>query len=110
MRGEVAGYAHATDISEPAIRRAVKTARLAVGEGGAVLADSPQPTNRRLYTDADPIGGVSFPVKIETLRAIMDTGTSATRQREVRAAAQAAGGDPGKALVQHLIDEFHADL
>ncbi|WP_197916060.1 metalloprotease TldD [Thiosulfatihalobacter marinus] len=70
VRGEVAGYAHATDISEPAIRRAVKTARLAVGEGGAVLADSPQPTNRRLYTDADPIGGVSFPVKIETLRAI----------------------------------------
>ena len=70
VRGEVAGYAHATDISEPAIRRAVRTARLAVGEGGAVLADSPQPTNRRLYTDADPIGGVSFPVKIETLRAI----------------------------------------
>ncbi len=70
VRGEVAGYAHATDISEPAIRRAVQTARLAVGEGGGVLADSPQPTNRRLYTDADPIGGVSFPVKIETLRAI----------------------------------------
>lgn len=58
----------------------------------------------------EDIAALGTESEIETLRAIMDTGTSATRQREVRAAAQAAGGDPGKALVQHLIDEFHADL
>ena len=70
VNGEVSGYAHATEISEAALKRAVETARLAVGAGGGVLAAPPQPTNTRLYTDADPIAGVSFPVKIETLREI----------------------------------------
>ena len=34
VRGEVAGYAHSTEISESAIKRASATARLAVGDGG----------------------------------------------------------------------------
>ncbi|MCH2066288.1 metalloprotease TldD [Shimia sp.] len=70
VNGEVAGYAHSSEISEAAIKRAVDTARLAVGNGGGTLADGPTPTNRKLYTDADPIGGIDFPVKIETLRDI----------------------------------------
>ena len=70
VHGEAAGYAHSSDISEAALTRAVQTARLAVAEGGATVADPPQPTNRKLYTDADPITGVTFPVKIETLREI----------------------------------------
>ncbi|WP_299917812.1 metalloprotease TldD [uncultured Roseobacter sp.] len=70
VRGEVAGYAHSTEISEPALRRATETARLAVGEGGGTWADAPDPTNTKLYTDEDPIAGASFPVKVETLREI----------------------------------------
>ncbi len=70
VNGEVAGYAHSSEISEAAIKRAVDTARLAVGAGGGILADGPKPTNRKLYTDVDPIGGIDFPVKIETLRDI----------------------------------------
>jgi TldD protein len=70
VEGEVTGYAHSSDVSEPALRRAVDTARLAVGAGGAVLADAPAHTNRHLYTDVDPIAGASFPVKLETLREI----------------------------------------
>jgi TldD protein len=70
VEGEVTGYAHSSDVSEPALRRAVDTARLAVGAGGAVLADAPARTNRHLYTDVDPIAGASFPVKLETLREI----------------------------------------
>jgi TldD protein len=70
VNGEVAGYAHSSEISEAAIKRAVDTARLAVGNGGGTLAEGPMPTNRKLYTDADPIGGIDFPVKIETLREI----------------------------------------
>ncbi|MEM6729767.1 MAG: DNA gyrase modulator, partial [Pseudomonadota bacterium] len=38
VRGETAGYAHASDISEAAIKRASGTARLAVGDGGGTLA------------------------------------------------------------------------
>ena len=70
VRGEVAGYAHSTEISESALRRAAETARLAVGDGGGTLADAPQPTNTHLYTDADPIAGASFPVKLDTLKDI----------------------------------------
>ena len=70
VRGEVAGYAHSTDLSESALRRAAQTARLAVGDGGGVLADAPARTNRTLYTDADPIAGQAFAVKIDTLREI----------------------------------------
>ncbi len=70
VRSDVAGYAHSTDVSIPALRRAAETARLAVGDGGGTLAAPPAPTNRHLYTDADPIGGTPFPVKIDTLREI----------------------------------------
>ncbi|MGH1444625.1 MAG: metalloprotease TldD [Cognatishimia sp.] len=70
VNGEVAGYAHSSEISESALKRAVATARIAVGQGGGTLAAGPIPTNRRLYTDEDPIAGASFPVKIDTLREI----------------------------------------
>ena len=70
VRGEVAGYAHSTEITEAALRRASETARLAVGDGGGAMAPPPAGTNRTLYTDADPIAGHAFPVKIDTLREI----------------------------------------
>ena len=72
VRGEVAGYAHSTTLTEAALRRASETARLAVGEGGGTWADAPQATNKKLYTDDDPIDGATFPVKVETLREIDD--------------------------------------
>ncbi|GAA6190243.1 metalloprotease TldD [Phaeobacter sp. NW0010-22] len=68
VQGDVAGYAHSTELSIPAMKRAAETARLAVGDGGGTLAVAPRPTNVRLYTDDDPIESASFPVKIETLR------------------------------------------
>ena len=70
VRGDVAGYAHSTDVSIPSLKRAAETARLAVGDGGGTMAGAPQPTNKRLYTDTDPIAETAFPVKIETLREI----------------------------------------
>jgi len=70
VRGEVAGYAHSTEISESALRRAAETARLAVGDGGGTMADAPQATNRHLYTADDPITGATFPVKLETLKEV----------------------------------------
>ncbi len=70
VKGEVAGYAHSTHITESALVRAAETERLAVGDGGGTLADSPIGTNRHLYTDADPIAGATFTVKVDTLREI----------------------------------------
>ncbi len=70
VNGDVAGYAHSTDVSIAALKRAAQTARLAVATGGGTYADAPQPTNTKLYTDADPISAEPFPVKAETLREI----------------------------------------
>ncbi|MGR3762078.1 metalloprotease TldD [Roseobacteraceae bacterium NS-SX3] len=70
VNGDVAGYAHSTDVSIAALKRAAETARLAVGSGGGSMAAAPQPTNKRLYADTDPIGAQPFPVKVETLREI----------------------------------------
>ncbi len=70
VRGETAGYAHSTEISEAALRRAVDTARLAVGDGGGTIADAPVQTNRKLYGDDDPISDATFPVKIDVLKEI----------------------------------------
>lgn len=70
VRGEVAGYAHSTEMTEAALARAVETARLAVADGGGTMAAPPSGTNTRLYTDADPISDTGFPVKLETLREI----------------------------------------
>ena len=70
VRGETAGYAHSTEISEAALKRAGETARLAVGDGGGTLAVGPKATNTRLYTDNDPLTDAEFGVRIETLAEI----------------------------------------
>ena len=70
IRGETAGYAHSTELSEVALKRAAETARLAVGDGGGTMAPPPKATNQRLYTDLDPFDDATFAVKIETLREI----------------------------------------
>ncbi|GHE01944.1 peptidase C69 [Allgaiera indica] len=89
MRGEVAGYAHSTYLTESALARAAETARLAVGDGGGVMADAPQPTNRRLYTDHDPMADAGFGVKIDTLREI-DAYARALDRRVVQVSATLA--------------------
>ncbi|SFQ95090.1 metalloprotease TldD [Poseidonocella sedimentorum] len=70
VRGEVAGYAHSTEISEAALRRAVATARRAVGDGGGTLAEAPRGTNEKLYTDIDPLTETGFGLKVDTLKQI----------------------------------------
>lgn len=70
VRGETAGYAHSTTVDEHALKRAVATARLAVGDGGGTIADAPAGTNRKLYSDDDPMLQATFPAKIDLLREI----------------------------------------
>ena len=51
--------------------------------------------------------------EVDHLRRIVANGTSATRQRKVLAAAKAEGQsheDQMRAVVAHLVEEFHADL
>lgn len=91
VKGEVAGYAHSTEISENALRRASETARLAVGEGGGVLAPAPKGTNARLYSDQDPMADASFAAKIDVLKEI-DAYARAMDRRVVQVSATISAG------------------
>jgi TldD protein len=91
VRGEVAGYAHATEISESALRRASETARLAVGDGGGVLAPPPKGTNIKLYSDADPMADASFAGKIDLLKEI-DAYARSLDPRVIQVSATIAAG------------------
>ncbi|WP_149142722.1 TldD/PmbA family protein [Gemmobacter caeruleus] len=91
VRGEVAGYAHSTEISEAALKRAVETARLAVGDGGGTLAAAPIGTNRHLYGDADPMADASFAGKIDVLKEI-DAFTRGLDPRVVQVSATISAG------------------
>ncbi len=71
VAGEVSAYAHANEISAAAIRRAAETvAVVKAGHGGVAAADAPRGTNRRLYTDADPLSAVPFAEKVKLLERI----------------------------------------
>lgn len=72
VKGETAGYAHSTTVDEHSLKRAVATARLAVGDGGGTLAGGPAGTNRKLYTDKNPMDDAGFSVKVDLLREIDD--------------------------------------
>ncbi|MBM3616319.1 MAG: metalloprotease TldD, partial [Alphaproteobacteria bacterium] len=91
VKGEVAGYAHSTEISENALRRASETARLAVGDGGGVLAPAPKGTNARLYSDQDPMADASFAAKIDVLKEI-DAYARAMDRRVVQVSATVSAG------------------
>ncbi|WP_298935736.1 carboxylate-amine ligase [uncultured Ruegeria sp.] len=60
-----------------------------------------------LAEDSEALGTMK---ELARLRQIAENGTSATRQRRIHAEAAAKDEDPGKAVVRHLIEEFHADL
>jgi TldD protein len=70
VHGETAGYAHSTTIDEHALKRAVATARLAIGDGGGTMSAAPAGTNRKLYSDEDPMLQATFTAKIDLLREI----------------------------------------
>ncbi|SLN68039.1 carboxylate-amine ligase [Ruegeria meonggei] len=60
-----------------------------------------------LAEDAEILGTMT---ELARLQQIAQNGTSSTRQRRVYAEASARGEDPGKAVVRHLIEEYHFDL
>ncbi len=70
VNGELAAYAHSTEIGEKSLMRAAETARLAIGQGGGILAPAPLGTNQRLYSDVDPMADATFAAKIDTLKEI----------------------------------------
>ncbi len=70
VAGEATGYAHAGEISEPALARAAASvAAVAAGHSG-VAAEPPRATNARLYTDANPLADAGFAARTALLSEI----------------------------------------
>ncbi|NCW03178.1 MAG: metalloprotease TldD [Rhodobacteraceae bacterium] len=72
VRGEVTGYAHSTEMTEAALKRASDTVGLAAGQGKAHLANAPSRSNRALYDSFDPTEEITFSAKVDLLKEIDD--------------------------------------
>ena len=70
VAGEAAGYAHASELSEEAIRRAAGTVKAVQSGRGGTMSAAPQRTNRILYADDNPLTQVPFEAKVKLLEEI----------------------------------------
>lgn len=86
VSGEMTGFAHASDLSAPAIRRAAQTLAL-LDPATSPPAAPPQRTNQRLYGDANPLDLVPFAQKV----ALCETVDAAARARDPRIAQVSVG-------------------
>ncbi|WP_289032511.1 metalloprotease TldD [uncultured Roseibium sp.] len=68
--GEAAGYAHAGEISEGALKRAADAVCAVKTGHSGTYASAPARTNQSLYTDENPLGGPSFEDKVKLLQEI----------------------------------------
>src|SRR5690242_12936989 len=67
LSGEATGFAHASELSEAAIRRAADTVRAVRSGTTGTVAEPPIGTNRILYTDANPLTQIEFAAKTALL-------------------------------------------
>ncbi|NNL90144.1 MAG: metalloprotease TldD [Marinicaulis sp.] len=84
--GESTGYAHASELTQAALKRASDAVQaVKTGKDGEV-ADGPAGTNARLYPDENPLGGMDFAAKTKLLEEINDYARSKdSRVRQVSA-------------------------
>lgn len=84
--GESTGYAHASELSEDALKRSADAVQaVKTGQSGA-RADGPARTNASLYTDDNPLDAMDFKDKVKLLEDINDYARSKDdRVRQVSA-------------------------
>jgi len=70
--GETTGYAHSSELSLDAIKRASKTVQAVKSgyEGDVSLYKSPKITTQKLYSDANPLSQIPFEEKVKLLAEI----------------------------------------
>jgi TldD protein len=90
VAGETAGYAHASEISEAAIKRAADSASLAKRGYAGVAAEGPRGTNTKLYGEDDPLASPEFGGKVALLQEI-DAFARARDPRVVQVSTSIAG-------------------
>ncbi|EJL54624.1 putative Zn-dependent protease-like protein [Rhizobium sp. CF122] len=67
VAGEAVGYAHAGDLSVAALRRAADAVGAVTRGYSGSYAAAPQRTNKKLYSDENPIGAPTFEEKVKVL-------------------------------------------
>ena len=67
VSGEATGYAHSSELTEVAIRRAADTVKAVRTGRAAILAQAPAGTNQTLYPDINPLGEMAFADKVQLL-------------------------------------------
>ncbi|MBT4589848.1 MAG: metalloprotease TldD [Rhodospirillaceae bacterium] len=67
IAGETAGYSHASELSEEALKRANATVKAIHAGHGGTMAAGPNPTNQSLYIDDNPLNLVPFETKVKLL-------------------------------------------
>ena len=67
VAGEAQGYAHGSELSEDAIRRAGATVKAVRSGSGGTMAAGPAGTNRVLYGDLNPLALMPFEAKVGLL-------------------------------------------
>jgi TldD protein len=70
VKGEAVGYAHSSNVSEGALKRAAETVRAVASGYAGTLAEAPTRTNIRLYGDDNPLEGPPFADKVKLLEEI----------------------------------------
>ena len=70
--GESTGYAHASELSEAALKRAGAAVQAVKSGKGGAIAGGPARTNAKLYSDDNPLGDLPFEAKSKLLAEIND--------------------------------------
>jgi TldD protein len=70
ISGETAAYAHATELSLSALKRAGETCATVLRHGKSVVADPPPRTNVSLYADTNPAEALGFAEKVALLQKV----------------------------------------
>jgi TldD protein len=70
IQGETAAYAHASELSLSALKRAEATCTTILGHGTSHSSPAPQRTNTRLYADSNPADAMGFAEKVALLQKV----------------------------------------
>ncbi len=88
--GEATGFAHASELSEKAIKNATDTVRAVTSGRSGSIALPPAGANRALYAEDNPLSEIPFDVKVKTLAEI-DAYARAKDPRVVQVSASLTG-------------------
>ena len=91
VAGEAVGYAHASEISQPALRRAARAAGAVKRGHAGVTSEPPARSNRRLYTEVSPLDAPDFAAKTALLVEI--DAYARARDERVRQVSVSLGGE-----------------